>query len=294
MTPIPPALLEMLSRVLAGQASCDELVERLQEASSRPPGDVAEGDRAESGGEMDAISGATVDLGRRDRCGFSEVIYGPGKSPQLITDIIRSQLAAGQESLVTRLDAAAADQVRSSFEHAFYHAGARTLRVSAEPIPPAASVDRGDKVPHHVAVVTAGSTDGPVADEACETLAWMGIPLQRFDDIGVAGPQRLLSSVPRIRLASSVVVAAGMEGALPAAVAGHLAAPVFAVPTSVGYGASLGGLTAMLGMLSSCASNVAVVNIDAGFKAGYLAGLIVRQLETASQSANRSISETME
>jgi NCAIR mutase (PurE)-related protein len=127
--------------------------------------------------------------------------------------------------------------------------------------------------------VTAGSTDAPVAEEAIETLNWMGVPLQRFDDIGVAGPQRLAEAVPRLRLASAVVVVAGMEGALPAVVAGHLAVPIFAVPTSVGYGASLGGLTPLMGMLSSCASSVAVVNIDGGFKGGYMTGLVVRQLQ---------------
>ena len=131
----------------------------------------------------------------------------------------------------------------------------------------------------HVAVITAGSTDAPVAEEAIETLKWMQVPVRRFDDIGVAGPQRLAAVVPELRLASAVVVVAGMEGALPAVVAGHLAAPVFAVPTSVGYGASLGGLTPLMGMLSTCAASVAVVNIDGGFKGGYLAGLVVRQLQ---------------
>ncbi len=140
------------------------------------------------------------------------------------------------------------------------------------------SVDEA-KTTFHAAVVTAGSTDAKIAEEAIETLIWMGVPVQRFDDIGVAGPQRLANALPRLRLASAVVVIAGMEGALPAVVAGHLAAPVFAVPTSVGYGANLGGLTPLMGMLSSCAASVAVVNIDGGFKGGYMAGLVVRQLQ---------------
>ena len=129
----------------------------------------------------------------------------------------------------------------------------------------------------HAAVITAGSTDLPVAEEAIETLAWMGIAYQRFDDIGVAGPQATCGQLPQLRAASAVVVV-GMEGALPAVVAGHLAVPIFAVPTSVGYGASLGGLTPLMGMLSTCTANVAAVNIDAGFKGGYMAGIVVNQI----------------
>ncbi len=113
------------------------------------------------------------------------------------------------------------------------------------------------------------------------------MPHQRFDDIGVAGPQRLQAVLPALRLASVVVVVAGMEGALPSVVGGHLSVPVFAVPTSVGYGASLGGLTALLGMLSACVASIAVVNIDAGFKGGYLAGLVASQLNEAQSQAER-------
>ena len=116
-----------------------------------------------------------------------------------------------------------------------------------------------------------------------ETLNWMGIPIQRFEDIGVAGPQRLAAALPALRLASAVVVVAGMEGALPAVIAGHLSAPIFAVPTSVGYGANLGGLTTLMSMLSTCAASVAVVNIDSGFKGGYMAGMIIRQIEQVRQ-----------
>jgi hypothetical protein len=125
------------------------------------------------------------------------------------------------------------------------------------------------------AVVSAGSSDMPVAEEARETLAWMGIECELIHDVGVAGPHRLLSRVDELRRADVIVVVAGMEGALPSVVAGHVDCPVFAVPTSVGYGANFGGVAALLGMLNSCAANVAVVNIDAGFKAGYLAGLTI-------------------
>nr|WP_246151425.1 nickel pincer cofactor biosynthesis protein LarB [Rubripirellula reticaptiva] len=224
---------------------------------------------------MTEIDGATVDLGRKARCGFGEVIYGPGKSADLVARLIETQLEAGQDSLVTRIDPQTAVAATHRFTHARHNPVARTLRVSSAPI-----VSGLQPSPNglHVAVVTAGSTDAPVAEEAIETIEWMGVPVSRFDDIGVAGPQRLIAAVPKLREASAVVVVAGMEGALPSVVAGHLAVPIFAVPTSVGYGASLGGLTPLLGMLSACAANVAVVNIDAGFKGGYLAGMVVSQL----------------
>jgi len=124
-----------------------------------------------------------------------------------------------------------------------------------------------------------------VAEEATETLHWMRCHVEQIHDIGVAGPQRLLERIPDIRRADTVIVAAGMEGALPSVVAGHVSVPVFAVPTSVGYGASLGGISALLSMLNSCASNVAVVNIDAGFKAACLAGMIARKIGQSCQQA---------
>jgi len=126
----------------------------------------------------------------------------------------------------------------------------------------------------HVAVVTAGTSDLPVAEEARETLDWMGVEVTMIHDVGVAGPHRLPEQVDQLVQADAVVVAAGAEGALPSVVGGYVACPVIAVPTSVGYGANFGGVAALLAMLNSCAANVAVVNIDAGFKAGYVAGLI--------------------
>jgi NCAIR mutase (PurE)-related protein len=127
-----------------------------------------------------------------------------------------------------------------------------------------------------VVVVTAGTSDLPVAEEARETALWTGARVRLIQDVGVAGPHRLAANLGVLRGADAVVVVAGMEGALPSVVGGHVACPVIAVPTSVGYGASFGRLAALLGMLNSCAANVAVVNIDAGFKGGYLAGLIAR------------------
>lgn len=276
----PPGLPDLLRRLATGEVGVEDVL-RLMGALG--PGSGRGGFSPLGGGHgaVRQLEGATLDLGRESRCGYSEVIFGEGKSAELITEIIRSQLEAGQRSLVTRIDPTAAAQVRRCFElrQTHHNPVAHTLRVGREPIgspSPLVAERLGQEV--HVAVVTAGSTDAAIAEEAIETLRWMEIPYQRFEDIGVAGPQRLLHAVPSLRLAAAVVVVAGMEGALPAAVAGHVAAPVFAVPTSVGYGASLGGMTALLGMLNSCAANVAVVNIDAGFKGGYLAGTVAGQL----------------
>lgn len=211
----------------------------------------------------------TLDLDRANRCGYPEVVYSPGKSPATIARIFELQQAAGQASLATRLDSDQVSHLTDQFSELIVNPIARTARLDAP----------GTKEPPRgfVAVVTAGTTDRPVAEEAAETLRWMNAGLDLIFDIGVAGPQRLLDAKPRLEPADVVIVAAGMEGALPSVVGGHVRCPVIAVPTSVGYGASFGGLAALLGMLNSCASNVTVVNIDAGFKAGYLAGLIARR-----------------
>ncbi|MCH2117355.1 MAG: nickel pincer cofactor biosynthesis protein LarB, partial [Pirellulales bacterium] len=134
-------------------------------------------------------------------------------------------------------------------------------------------------------IITAGTSDLPVAEEARETLDWMGVSVTMIHDVGVAGPHRLPERLAEFETARAIVVVAGMEGALPSVVGGYVACPVIAVPTSVGYGASLNGIAALLSMLNSCASNVAVVNIDAGFKAGYMAGLIAK---TDSSNENRT------
>lgn len=265
--PTPP-LAELLGDVASGKQSIEDalaILTRMRSVSSD-------------------VDGVTLDLDRERRCGFPEVIYGDGKPASMIGEIMLEQERAGQPSLATRVDQVVAEQVGVSVPSARYNAVARTVsRIDndAKPFP----LDDGRAATvSHVTVVTAGSTDRPVSEEAIETLHWMGVPYRRIDDIGVAGPQRLLAAVPLLRFAVAVVVIAGMEGALPAALGGHLHAPVFAVPTSVGYGASLGGLTALFGMLSSCSSNVAVVNIDAGFKAAYLAGLVWRQVNDAVSS----------
>ncbi|NOZ39133.1 MAG: nickel pincer cofactor biosynthesis protein LarB [Planctomycetes bacterium] len=209
---------------------------------------------------------ATVDLERAGRCGFPEVIYGPGKTAEAITQIAAQLLANEQRVLVTRVEADKGAELLRQFPAGRYNELGRTLRIDLSQ-PPAETAGQ-------VAIITAGTSDLPVAEEARETLAWMNVRATMVHDVGVAGPHRLPERLAEFSEADAIVVVAGMEGALPSVVGGYVPCPVFAVPTSVGYGASLGGLSALLTMLNSCASNVAVVNIDAGFKAGYLAGLV--------------------
>jgi hypothetical protein len=278
MNQLSPALLELVARAMNDDESRQELIKHVETLKNS--------DSELSDNQTHRIDGATVDLGRAARCGFGEVIFGEGKSAELVTRIIQTQLDQGQSAFITRIESGVAFQVRQSFTHTQHNPVARTLRVSNTELGPAQPL-ASDQLEQtfHAAVITAGSTDLAVAEEAIETLAWMGIDFQRFDDIGVAGPQRLAAAIPDLKSASAVVVVAGMEGALPAVVAGHLAVPVFAVPTSVGYGASLGGLTPLMGMLSTCTANVAAVNIDAGFKGGYMAGIVVHQLVKNLQRA---------
>ena len=225
---------------------------------------------------------AVVDLARADRCGFPEVVYGPGKRPESVAEIFAVQQSAGQACLATRVDAAQVQAVRERFPEAIVNDVARTVRLQkprdGRPSASERHSTHDDETHGFVAVLTAGTTDLPVAEEAAETLRWMGVRTTVIADVGVAGPQRLLDAKPRFVGADAVVVAAGMEAALPSVVGGHVACPVIAVPTSVGYGASFGGVAALLGVLNSCAANVVVVNIDAGFKAGYIAGLIASRL----------------
>jgi NCAIR mutase (PurE)-related protein len=206
----------------------------------------------------------TIDLDRQRRCGFPEVIYAAGKTNDGLCTAIGHLRDAKSPVLATRVSDAQASIVMARFPDLQHNPTARTLRSSEAP----------SRTPSRVAVVTAGASDRPVAEEALETLYWMGVPCELITDIGVAGPHRLVANLPKLRKCATVVVVAGMEGALPSSVGGHLACPIVAVPTSVGYGASFGGIAALLGMLNSCAANVTVVNIDAGFKGAYIAGLI--------------------
>lgn len=207
---------------------------------------------------------ARVDHHRAVRQGFPEVILGLGKSPAQIADIARRIVQRGDPLLVTRADEAAWAQVREAVPEATYHALARVITLSRPVIRGAGTI----------AIVCAGTSDLSVAEEAAVTAEVMGNEVERSYDVGVAGLHRLLSVRDRLAAARVIVVVAGMEGALPSVVAGLVAVPVIAVPTSIGYGASFGGVAALLAMLNSCANGVSVVNIDNGFGAGCIASMI--------------------
>jgi len=213
-----------------------------------------------------------LDLDRGRRCGFPEVVFAEGKTVEAMKKIFQTMIEHGVDLLATRMSPEQAAELSVQFPSGSYNPVGRTFR-----IPLAGDKPGGEPaVSGRVSVVTAGTSDLPVAEEARETAIWTGAEANVIHDVGVAGPHRLRANLPLLQDADAVVVVAGMEGALPSVVGGHVACPVIAVPTSVGYGASFGGLAALLGMLNSCAANVTVVNIDAGFKGGYIAGLIAR------------------
>ena len=232
------------------------------------------------------LGDVTLDLDRQRRCGFPEVIFGESKSVETLCRIFHRLIDERQPVLATRVDAEKGEALSREFPGGRYNAVARTFRIDSRSRAPsgtgggtdvartAGSSRREEPTVGLVAIVTAGTSDIAVAEEVRETAEWMGTRTDLIVDVGVAGPQRLEAQLHRITIADVVVVVAGMEGALPSVVGGHVACPVIAVPTSVGYGASFGGIAALLGMLNSCAANVSVVNIDAGFKAGYIAGMI--------------------
>ena len=207
---------------------------------------------------------AQVDHDRARRCGLPEVIYCPGKQPDDTAAIAAEILRAADAVLLTRAEPQHVAAVQRLLPDAVHHERARCITVER--------VHRARQ--GLVAVVAAGTADLPVAEEAVVTLELCGSAVERHYDVGVAGLHRLLDRLPAIRAANAVVAVAGMEGALPSVLAGQLQRPVIAVPTSVGYGAAFGGIAALLAMLNSCAAGVAVVNIDNGFGAGYLASQI--------------------
>jgi pyridinium-3,5-biscarboxylic acid mononucleotide synthase len=211
---------------------------------------------------------AQVDIDRKKRCGFPEVIYAEGKTSQAIIEIIEILNTRKENILATRVSPEQAEQVCKKYPSAIHNQTARTIRIENQ---------AEEKKQGTVAVITAGTSDLPIAEEAIETLKWMHCEVKTICDVGVAGPHRLGEHLDLIQNCDAVVVIAGMEGALPSVVGGWVDSPVIAVPTSVGYGASFGGVSALLGMLNSCASNVTVVNIDSGFKGGYVAGLIAKR-----------------
>ena len=254
-------LEELAARLLSGELSVEHFAGHLQE-----PGiaDVGE---------------AQVDLDRHRRCGFPEVVFAQGKTTAAIEKIFQVQINHGVEVLATRMPAEQAVELKLTFPAGEYNPIGRTFRVPLSADSEGTAARRSES--GRVTIVTAGTSDLPVAEEARETALWTGAQVNLIQDVGVAGPHRLTANLGQLEGADAVIVVAGMEGALPSVVGGYVACPVVAVPTSIGYGASFGGVAALLGMLNSCASNVTVVNIDAGFKGGYVAGLIAKNAARA-------------
>jgi NCAIR mutase (PurE)-related protein len=259
----PHELEQLAARLLSGEISIQDFVGRA------------------TGPTIADVGPAQVDLDRHRRCGFPEVVYAPGKTVEAMERIFGALVAHGHDVLATRMTAEQAAELLPRFPTGRYNPVGRTFRI---PLPTQATAGDGQRADTgRIAIVTAGTTDLPVAEEARETALWTGAEVTLIQDVGVAGPHRLTANLPLLQGADAVVVVAGMEGALPSVVGGYVACPVVAVPTSVGYGASFGGVAALLGMLNSCASNVTVVNIDAGFKGGYVAGLIAKNAARARE-----------
>jgi len=242
-------ILKLLEQFSKGELKQEELAERLAS-----PG-------------LEEMGFATLDTDRHRRTGIPEVIYSEGKTPQQLADIALRLHEKGIPILATRATREKYEAVLEKVPGAIYHELARTI-VHKE--------DALEKSHNYIAVVSAGTSDMPVSEEAAVTAEFLGSRVERIYDVGVAGIHRLFNRMDLIRNASVVIVVAGMEGALPSVVGGLTEKPVIAVPTSVGYGASFQGIGALLGMLNSCSAGVTVVNIDNGFGGGYAAGLINR------------------
>lgn len=246
-------LRELLERVRAGAVAVNDAVAKLGQAS------VAE------------LSFATLDLDRRARCGFPEVVFAEGKTAEWVEGAVRRLSEAGEDCFVTRVNAAQADHLAARFPQAEQDRIARTFWLPNAGDRPAPT--------GKVFVVTAGTSDLPVAREALVTASVMGAAVELVVDVGVAGLHRILRQRERLTSADVVIVVAGMDGALPSVVGGLVDCPVIACPTSIGYGAAFGGVAALLTMLNSCSAGVCVVNIDAGFKAGYVAARFVKRMQ---------------
>jgi hypothetical protein len=216
---------------------------------------------------FEEIGIATLDHHRELRTGFPEVIFAIGKSDEQLFKIIENRLKQNGLIFITRLKEESAVKLAERFPGGKFYAEARAMTYNENP---------DIKYTGKVLVITAGTSDIPVAEEAALTAQLMGSNIEKLYDVGVAGIHRLLGRAEAFKDARAIIVAAGMEGALPSVVGGLVSVPVIAVPTSIGYGASFGGITALLGMLNSCANGVVVVNIDNGFGAGYTAALINR------------------
>lgn len=240
-------IYRLLEKVQAGKLSLQEAVNEL---SVLPYEDMMH---------------AKLDHHRSLRTGFPEVIFGQGKTIKQLVEITERMAARSDKVLITRVDEDVFKTIRSKLPRAEYNANARAITIYS-----------GKKAPLKpgITIVTGGTADIPVAEEAALTAEMMGNKVERIFDVGVAGIHRLFNHLPQIRSARVVIAVAGMDGVLPAVLGGLVTCPVIAVPTSVGYGANFGGIAPLLTMLNSCAPGVAVVNIDGGFNAGYLAGLI--------------------
>jgi NCAIR mutase (PurE)-related protein len=250
----PADLRDLLERVRANEVSVEAALGHL---------------RADA--EAD-LGFAHVDLQRRERCGFPEVIFCEGKTSECVEAVVRKLVEAKQDCLATRVSAEQAESLAHHFPQGQQDRIARTFWL---PVTPA-----GPKV-GRVVVITAGTSDLPVAREAVVTAQALGCEASLLADVGVAGIHRLLRHRGQFSSADAIVVAAGMDGALPSVVGGLVDCPVIAVPTSVGYGAVFGGLAPLLTMLNSCSERVVVVNIDSGFKGGYVAAVIARRAASA-------------
>lgn len=267
---LDPSLLALLQAVASGQKTPDEAYREITASFSR-----AEGASGEIASPMafENLGFASVDHDRMRRCGFPEVIFAQGKTADETVAMSQAILTYAPVVLITRVPPATEARLRSTFPDAKVHSRARLVVIGTPP-PPSSGL---------VLVVSAGTSDLPVAEEAAITAEVMGCRVERIYDVGVAGIHRLMAHQERLHQASVLIVVAGMEGALPSVVGGLVAAPVIAVPTSVGYGASWGGLAALLAMLNSCASGVVVVNIDNGFGAGVAAARILHRREKGSR-----------
>jgi len=224
------------------------------------------------------IGYARIDHARAARQGFPEVIFGQGKTREQTIGIFEKLVAKSPNVLITRTNAETYGDIRNIFTDAEWHESANLIRIFR---------DKTELGVGEIAVVTAGTSDIPVAEEAALVAETMGNRVKRIWDAGVAGIHRILSEREVLQNSRVVIVVAGMEGALPSVVGGLVKVPVVAVPTSIGYGASFGGIAALLGMLNSCASNVTVVNIDNGFGAGFVASLINRRWEENTQTDDK-------
>jgi NCAIR mutase (PurE)-related protein len=247
-------LRAVLEQVRAGGLSVDTALHHIHES------------------EMVDLGFAKVDLDRHKRCGFPEVIFCEGKTPGWVEGVVHRLVAANQDCLATRVNAEQAEHLAKMFPQAEQDRTARTFWLPATNKTPSPTQGK-------VVVLTAGTSDLPVAQEAVVTARALGTDVKLLADVGVAGIHRLLRHREQFTGADAIVVVAGMDGALPSVVGGLVDCPVIAVPTSIGYGAAFQGVAPLLTMLNACSANVVVVNIDSGFKAGYVAALIARRAQ---------------